>query len=348
MAVDNHNAIPDLAEFKGSIKLPGASASPEQCHLFDDTSANAIRCALAARRPLLVRGDPGVGKTQLAAAAAAVLKRPLITKVVDSRTEPHSLLWEMDTIRRLADAQVIAALVRNEENTASAPDDRRASVKEEVKTELSPLNYLLPGPLWWGFDWHDAMKQAQRADTSAIRNAEPPADPERGCVVLIDEIDKADADVPNGLLEALGSGSFSPPHRAAVSMSTPHPLVIITSNDERALPNPFVRRCLVHVITMPWEDKDKVLNLLIERARAHFHDGDAKSPQQEWIRVFRTAGEMLLEDRDSARRSLEALIPGQAEYFDLIRAVLAICRKPTEAIKTLESLRGYAYRKHGK
>src|SRR3954464_9870745 len=93
------------------IELIGEGNRPEQYHQFERASALAIRAALGARRPLLVRGKPGVGKTQLAAAAAKVLKRPLVARVVDSRTEARDLLWEFDAVMRLAEAQIAAAVV---------------------------------------------------------------------------------------------------------------------------------------------------------------------------------------------------------------------------------------------
>src|SRR5512135_2190573 len=78
------------------IELIGEGNRPEQYHQFEPEIVMAIRAALGARRPLLVRGKVGVGKTQLAAAAAKVLKRPLVSRVVDSRTEARDLLWEFD------------------------------------------------------------------------------------------------------------------------------------------------------------------------------------------------------------------------------------------------------------
>ena len=96
------------------IKLVDRPGLPEQYHLFDDDSAQAIRAVLAAMRPLLIRGEPGVGKTQLAAAAASVFGRPLVAKVVDSRTESRDLMWEFDAVLRLADAQIAAALPAGE------------------------------------------------------------------------------------------------------------------------------------------------------------------------------------------------------------------------------------------
>src|SRR5262249_18771928 len=99
---------PPKIDWKTPVKLIDRHGLPEQYHLFDPESVMAIRAALAARRPLLVRGEPGVGKSQLAAAAAHVLERPLVPKVVDSRTESRDLLWEFDAIMRLADAQIAA------------------------------------------------------------------------------------------------------------------------------------------------------------------------------------------------------------------------------------------------
>src|SRR5271165_5169388 len=88
------------------VKLADRPDLPEQYHQFEPDSALAIRAALGACRPLLVRGEPGVGKTQLAAAAAKVLGRPMVQKVVESRTESRELLWEFDAVQRLAEAQI--------------------------------------------------------------------------------------------------------------------------------------------------------------------------------------------------------------------------------------------------
>ena len=131
-----------------------------------------------------------MGKTQLAAAAAMVLKRPLVSRVVDSRTEPRDLLWEFDAVQRLAEAQI-----------AGTPAWRGL-----LQSRLAVGKFVRPGTLWWGFDWNGAAEQARLTGSEVLK---PPdgTDPRHGRVVLIDEIDKAEADVPNGLLEALARGN---------------------------------------------------------------------------------------------------------------------------------------------
>ena len=93
-----------------TVRLPARGDLPEQTHVFDADSIRAINTALAARRPLLVRGEPGIGKSQLAKAAAKQLKRPYVQHVVDARTESHDLLWHYDAVARLAEAQLCGVL----------------------------------------------------------------------------------------------------------------------------------------------------------------------------------------------------------------------------------------------
>ena len=137
---------PGAIDCDTTYKIADDSGDPEQYHRFDPESALAIRAALAARRPLLVRGEPGVGKTQLAAAAAVALGRPLIQKVVNSRTESRDLLWEFDSIMRLADAQIAAHSVMDGSEGSGVGSNG----------QLPVVNYVKPGPLWWAFDWDGA------------------------------------------------------------------------------------------------------------------------------------------------------------------------------------------------
>ena len=300
--------------------IPPVGALPAQCHVFEHDSIDAVNAALAARRPLLVRGEPGTGKSQLAHAAAIGLGRVFLAKVVDVRTEPRDLLWRFDAVARLAQAQVVGAL----------PGIDRAALEQEMREQ----RYVRPGPLWWAFDWPSALAQAP---------GEAPPTPDRwkpkdGAVVLIDEIDKASSDVPNGLLEALGSGAFSPPgfDRPIAADATTPPLVVVTTNEERALPDAFLRRCLVLHLALP-SARSELTELLVARGEAHFPSSSEAVRQR--------AAELLIEDRQELRdRGLSA--PGQAEYLDLLRAVLDLADGTKEQLALIERLRRYTYAKH--
>jgi MoxR-like ATPase len=279
------------------VVLDALEGVPEQVHLFEQKSIDAINAALAARRPLLIRGEPGVGKSQLARAAAKSLKRAYVSYVVDAHSESKDLLWHFDAVQRLADAQLGTAL---------------GETPEAVKEKLHIDNYLHPGSLWWAFNWQTAKDQAE-----ALAQLPPyqftGCTPENGCVLLIDEIDKAEADLPNGLLEALGERRFTPMGRKEpVNASEIFPLVIITTNEDRALPNAFLRRCLV--LHLDLFDQKDTASTLIKRARAHFPELDEEN-------VIQPAVTQLIADRATAKENQQQPLPGQAELFDLLRAV---------------------------
>ena len=303
---------------------------PEQCHLFDEDSVTAIRAAIGAGRPLLVRGEPGVGKTQLAAAAAKVLRRPLVSRVVDSRTESRDLLWEFDSVQRLAQAQLIGTLrmidwgSAGPNETANSAGDEIARREHEVERLLAPINFIRPGLLWWAFDWNGAAEQA-RLTKSRVPETGPDADSSNGVVVLIDEIDKAESDVPNGLLEALGQLQFDVfGRKQPVKVKNKPPLVIITTNEERSLPAAFVRRCLVLHLDLP-TDETELVERLVERARAHFKATSlAKEAASELDEVLRSAAALLIADRRKCEEEGLKPLPGQAEFLDLVRAVRAL------------------------
>jgi MoxR-like ATPase len=333
--------IPEI-DRKNPIKLLDRPGLPEQYHLLDEESVDAIRAALAAMRPLLVRGETGVGKTQLAAAAANVLGRPLVSKVVDSRTESRDLMWEFDAILRLADAQIAAALPGNLVDQQPMSDgETRDFLRSRLRDDLAVANYVRPGPLWWGFDWGSAHRQAERTKTPIPRVGSK-ADPQKGCVVLLDEIDKADTDVPNGLLEALGSGAFTPLGQSdPVEVQGEPPLVVITTNEERVLPNAFIRRCLVLDLKLPVDDELLIAHL-VARARAHFPEQAATSSE-----VFVSAADLIVRDRRSALKASVLPLPGQAEYLDLLRAVFRLAPGDVELQKTgLNNVAKFVVRKY--
>jgi MoxR-like ATPase len=292
-----------LEQPKGRIQLPTPDGGLERFHEFDTRSVAAVNAALAAGRPLLVRGEPGVGKTQLAEAVAEQLQRAFLRHVVDARTESRDLLYHFDAVMRLAEAQLCGA--------GNVDDDL-------ARERLEILRFVVPGPLWWAFDAQHASKHVQ---DHAVRTSGTPLmlghnqqRQKNGWVVLIDEIDKAESDVPNGLLEALGSGGFTPlGFTERVEMSTPPPLIVITTNEERILPDAFVRRCVVLHQVLP-EDSTELEQLLVSRGKAHFADAADN--------VLSQAAKILARDRQTAiERTLKPL-PGQAEYLDLLRSVI--------------------------
>lgn len=165
----------------------------------------AVRAARTLGRPLLVKGEPGTGKTQLALEVAASLECPLFQWHIKSTTKARHGLYEYDAVSRLRDSQL----------------------GNEKVHEIN--NYIIHGTLWEAFV----------SDTQAV--------------VLIDEIDKADIEFPNDLLQELDRMEFHV-HETQELISARHrPLVIITSNNEKELPDAFLRRCFFHYIQFPDE-----------------------------------------------------------------------------------------------
>ncbi|MEL7337025.1 MAG: MoxR family ATPase [Planctomycetota bacterium] len=307
---------------------------PDFSHILQPNESGAMRAALAANRPLLVKGEPGVGKTQLARAAAVDLKRPLVSMTVDANTEPREVMWTFDAVARLAEAQVASIAVKD---------------KAELDERIDARRFVRPGPLWWGFDWDSACQQLQN-------HQDPPEipdgwSPQQGVVVLIDEIDKAESELPNGLLEAFGSRQFRPLgwDRPIELQHQSPPLVIITTNEERTLPDAFIRRCFVLRMSLPpitqhqpqTDDERKqdqvFIDLLVNRGEAHFPDADSD--------VLTEAAKMLLEDRRDAIQRHWSPLPGQAEYLDFLRAILSISNGG-DCKELMNEIRQFSFRKN--
>ena len=203
-----------------------ADRAPPEAFLFDEALVLAINIALATGRPLLLRGASGVGKSSVARAVAWRQGWSFVSIVVTSRTLARDFLYQMDDLKRLRDAY--------------------------AKQQIDDLTqYLSPGPLFWAFDPDYARSilssnRQGRVPSGIVDNAEK-------TVVLIDEIDKADPDVPNNLLEPLGRLSFEAPElpKPVVAPEVRIPLVILTTNEERDLPAAFLRRCVEHRIGTP-------------------------------------------------------------------------------------------------
>jgi MoxR-like ATPase len=185
MAVDNQG-------FQGS----------EQYVATDDLRM-AVNAAITLQRPLLIKGEPGTGKTMLAEEVAAALQMPLLQWHIKSTTKAQQGLYEYDAVSRLRDSQLGDAKV------------------QDIR------NYIVQGVLWQAF-------------TSEVPT-----------VLLIDEIDKADIEFPNDLLRELDRMEFYVYETREMIKAVHRPVVIITSNNEKELPDAFLRRCFFHYINFP-------------------------------------------------------------------------------------------------
>jgi len=178
----------------------------------------AVNASITLERPLLVKGEPGTGKTMLAFEVAKALKKKIITWHVKSTTTAQQGLYEYDAVARLRDSQL--------------GDDRVNDIS----------NYIKKGKLWEAFE------------------------SEEQCVLLIDEIDKADIEFPNDLLLELDTMEFYCYELRKTIKAKNRPAVIITSNNEKELPDAFLRRCFFHYIAFPERET------LAEIVKVHYPD----------------------------------------------------------------------------
>ena len=233
----------------------------------------AVNAAIALERPLLIKGEPGTGKTVLAYEVAKALNAPLITWHIKSTTKAHQGLYEYDAVTRLRDSQL--------------GDERVKDVR----------NYIKKGKLW------EAFESPQRP------------------VLLIDEIDKADIEFPNDLLQELDRMEFYVYETNETIKAAVRPVMIITSNNEKELPDAFLRRCFFHYIRFPEDETMKeivevhfpnIKQKLVAEALKIFYDirkvpGLKKKPSTsellDWLKLLlvEDIDESVLRERDPTK-----------------------------------------------
>ncbi len=191
----------------------------------------AVNAAVTLQRPLLIKGEPGTGKTLLAEEVARGLGKPLLTWHIKSTTKAQQGLYEYDAVSRLRDSQLGGERVHD------------------------VANYIKRGKLWEAFT------------------------AEEQCVLLIDEIDKADIEFPNDLLQELDRMEFFVYETGETVRARQRPIIIITSNNEKELPDAFLRRCFFHFISFP--DRDTMRQII----DVHY-PGIQQSLVQEALEVF--------------------------------------------------------------
>jgi len=235
------------------MKFQGTST-----YVADDDLKLAVNAAITLQRPLLIKGEPGTGKTMLAEEVAQALARPLFQWHIKSTTKAQQGLYEYDAVSRLRDSQL--------------GDGRVGDIS----------NYIVKGVLWQAFE-----------------------SPEQA-VVLVDEIDKADIEFPNDLLRELDRMEFFVYETQQTIRARHRPIIFITSNNEKELPDAFLRRCFFHYIRFP--DKDTM------QAIVDVHYPGIKK------RLLQAAMEVFFEIREMPGLKKK---PSTSELLDWLKLLLA-------------------------
>ena len=242
-------------------------------YIATDDLMMAVNAALTLERPLLVKGEPGTGKTMLALEVAKSLGVPIFEWHIKSTTKAQQGLYEYDAVSRLRDSQL---------------GDKRV---HDIQ------NYIIKGMLWQAFSMDSP------------------------CVLLIDEVDKADIEFPNDLLRELDRMEFYVYETQELVKARHRPLVLITSNNEKELPDAFLRRCFFHYIRFP--DRETMERIV------HVHHPGIKK------QLLREALEAFFEIREAPGLKKK---PSTSELLDWLKLLMAE-DIPPEALHSRDSHR---------
>jgi MoxR-like ATPase len=276
-------------------------------YLYQPEIVLAVNVALATRRPLLVSGPSGCGKSSIAADIKRVLGWQGYEKeIITSRMQAVDLLYKVDHLRQLQDTRTGAGLKETKE-------------------------YVTPGVLWRAFDPEGARLRQGTDPKAAVAPDNTLPTGSNGVVVLIDEIDKAEPDLPNNLLEPFGRYTFPVRELDIEVRALRTPLLVITTNNERRLSDAFIRRCVDLKIDLPKKD------VLMQIAERHF------VPELKKYRLEHPKENLLglVADAVTATSSYST-----AEYLDTLRAIFRL--GVPETSENFTSLAGLTVRKTAK
>lgn len=265
--------LSNLPHGNAPMSFPPTKFEGTDRYVATDDLRTAVNAAVTLQRPLLIKGEPGTGKTLLAEEVASALGKPLLTWHIKSTTKAQQGLYEYDAVSRLRDSQL--------------GNDKVSDIG----------NYIKKGKLWEAFQAEEQV------------------------VLLIDEIDKADIEFPNDLLLELDRMEFFVYETGETVKAVQRPIIIITSNNEKELPDAFLRRCFFHFITFPDRDTMRkivevhypaIKQTLVQQAMEVFFDvreipGLKKKPSTseliDWLKLLMADDipEEILKGKDSSK-----------------------------------------------